>query len=109
MSASNKVTGIENHILGLLKEAKQNGIKELVIRAGDIHADLKLEQRIVLVCLAMKRVFKKGDKIISLPRKRQEKGFRERVARSGPSFDLQCEVDGMFHGFNLSIKYTADR
>ena len=107
MSTYNTVDDIEDYILKLLSDAKKKGIKELVLRAGQIHADLKLNERIFLVCLAMRRVFKPGDKIETLPKKRLNKRYRERTPRSGTSFESQCEEDAMFHGFNLSIKYST--
>jgi len=107
MSTYNAVDDIENYILTLLHRAKRNGIKELVLRASQIHADLKLNERIVMVCLAMKRVFISGDVIEALPKKRLNKRYRERKPRRGNDFESQCEEDGMFHGFNLSIKYST--
>jgi hypothetical protein len=107
MSSYNTVDDIEDYILKLLSDAKKNGLKELVLRAGQIHADLNLKQRITLVCSAMKKVFKQGDKILALPRKKLQKGYRERKPNSGSSFESQCEGDGMFNGFNLEIKYST--
>ena len=107
MSTYNTVADIENYILILLRDAKRKGVKELVLRAGQIHVDLKLNERIVMVCLAMKRVFKSGDVILTLPRKKLKKGYRQRKPMSGSSFESQCESDGMFKGFNLEIKYLT--
>lgn len=107
MSTYNTVDDIEDYILRLLSDAKKNGLKELVLRAGQIHTDLNLKQCITLVCSAMKKVFKQGDKILALPRKKLQKGYRERKPNTGSSFESQCEGDGMFNGFNLEIKYST--
>jgi hypothetical protein len=69
---------IENLILNLLAKGKKECNRRLELRAGDIHSELDLQQRIVQVSLAMKRTFRAGDQILTLPRRKLRKGYEER-------------------------------
>jgi hypothetical protein len=109
MRNKTSVDEIENHILKLLAKCKKEGNRTLELRAGDIHSELELQQRIVQVCLAMKRTFRAGDQILTLPRRKLRKGYEERKPHSGKTFESQCEEDGKFCGCNLAIIYSTDR
>lgn len=60
---------IREYILAQKNNAKERGIKKLVLVARDIHRDLNLKQRYPMVCNAMRDCMQSGDKILFQPPK----------------------------------------
>jgi len=54
----------------------------------------------------MKSLFRDGDTILNLPRRRIENGYEERVVCGGRTFDDQCGTQN-YEGPNLRIKYLT--
>lgn len=55
---------IKAYICSLKNEAKEYGQKSLVLKANDIHKQLRLKSRMPAVCNAMKYCMEDGDEIL---------------------------------------------
>jgi hypothetical protein len=59
------VAEIVEYINGLKAKVAEDGKKSLVLQSGDIHRQLKLADRMPMVCNAMQKTMAEGDKIIN--------------------------------------------
>jgi len=96
---------IKKHLLDIIN-AKRGKLTEVTVCARDIHADLNLHACYPPVCDAMREIFRKGDRIVKLPRRKLKKGYEDRPVYEGGTFSEQCG-DQNHRGPNLTIKYKV--
>ena len=98
---------IKQRILKSINDQRVNHT-EATICARDIHDDLNLKDSCPSVCNAMREIFRTGDKIVNLPRKRIKGGYLDRqVCDAGMTFDEQS-LGQSYKGAILTIKYKTE-
>lgn len=66
------INEVKHYISILFKNALANGKKEIILKSGDIHSNLGLEERMPIVCDAMWYFFAENDdEIIECPPKKK--------------------------------------
>ena len=60
----NKTEYVKKYILDLKEEAREKGETFLILTAGDVQKEVNMQNRIVIVCNAMKQVMNKDDVVM---------------------------------------------